>query len=92
MITPLAADLASFVEQITEEQPELKGKAGAYGQVFSLLNCGVSAGVLCGPSIAGGLYETFGWRIMAWVLSVISVSATIPIVSDFDCHQFHIGF
>ena len=55
LITPLATDLALIVEQITEEQPELSGAAGAYGQVFSLLNCSVSGGVLLGPSLAGFL-------------------------------------
>ncbi|KAL9099747.1 MAG: hypothetical protein Q9163_004792, partial [Psora crenata] len=78
-IPPLAADLASAVEHITKENPGIAGKAGAYGQAFSLLNCGISAGVLAGPSLAGFLHETFGWSIMARSLAVLSASAILPI-------------
>ena len=83
LITPLAADLTLVVEQITEEQPELGGTAGAYGQVFSLLKCDISVGVLLGPSLAGFPYESFGWNVMAWTLAVMSVVAVVPIVGGF---------
>ena len=80
MITPLAADLASVVDQFGEENRETVGKVGAYGQAFSLLNCGISAGILAGPSLAVFLDETFGWRVMCWTLAVLSASAVVPIV------------
>ena len=80
-IPPLAADLASAVEHITEERPEIGDKAAVYGQAFSLLKCGISAGVLAGPSLVGFLRDTFGWRIMGWPLAVLSASAMLPIVS-----------
>lgn len=79
MITPLAADLASVVEQFGEENRETVGKAGAFGQAFSLLSCGISAGVLAGPSLAGFLHENSGWRVMCWTLAVLSTSAVVPV-------------
>lgn len=79
-ISPLAADLASAVEDITEEMPDIRGTAGAYGQAFSLLNCGISAGVLAGPSLAGFLRDTFGWKIMGWSSAVLGMSPVLPIV------------
>ena len=75
MITPLGADLATAVEESTDEI------ADAYGQIFSLLNSGISAGILLGPSLAGALYEAFGWVNMVLVLAAISTSALLPIVS-----------
>ena len=81
-MSPLAADLAAAVEQLSEERSGIGGKAGAFGQAFSLLNCGISAGVLAGPVLAGTLHETFGWKIMGWTLAVLSASAVVPIVSN----------
>lgn len=84
LITPLATDLALIVEQIAEEQPELSGAAGAYGQVFSLLNCGIAGGVLLGPSLAGFLYETFACKVRGWTLAALSVLAIVPVVCGLD--------
>ena len=86
MIPPLAADLASAVEQITAENTEVGGKAGAFGQAFPLLNCGISsAGVLAGPSLAGFLHDAFGWRVMGWTLAILSASGVVPIVGSYCC-------
>ena len=87
MIPPLASDLASVIEKITVEKPEIGGKAGAFGQAFSLFNCGISAGVLAGPSLAGFVYDTFGWKVMGWTLAILSASAVVPIVSIFNSHS-----
>ena len=73
--------MATATERIMKENPGIEGSMGAYGQVFSLLNCGTSAGVMLGPSLAGFLYGMFGWGVMAWSLAVISASAVAPIVS-----------
>lgn len=80
-MSPLAADLAAAVEQISVDRPGIGGKAGAFGQAFSLLNCGISAGVLAGPVLAGSLHEQFGWKVMGWSLAVLSASAVVPIES-----------
>ena len=82
MMSPLAADLAAAVEQLSVETPGIGGRAGAFGQAFSLLNCGISAGVMAGPILAGTLHETFGWKVMGWTLAVLSASAVVPIVSN----------
>ena len=81
MMSPLAADLAAAVEQISVDRPGIGGRAGVFGQAFSLLNCGISAGVMAGPILAGTLHETFGWKVMGWTLAVLSASAVVPIVS-----------
>ena len=80
MISPLAADLALAVEMIGSHNSQ-EDSLGAYGQAFSLLNCGISAGVMLGPAVAGLLFERFGWSSMSWVLACISASAVVPIVS-----------
>lgn len=85
-IPPLAAHLASAVEHIIGENPEIGGEAGANGQAFYLLNCGIPAGVLAGPSPAGFFHDTFGWRAMGWTLPLLSASAVLPIVSLFIFH------
>lgn len=85
-IPPLAADLASAVEHIIGENPEIGGEAGGYGQAFYLLHCGTSTEVLTGPSPAGFFHDTFGWRVMGWTLPVLSASAVWPIVSLFIFH------
>ncbi len=86
MISPLAADLAASLEHPDGETDGTKSSLKAYGQVFSLLNAGISAGILGGPSLAGLLFETFGWTVMAWVLAVISATTVIPIVGHLVIH------
>ena len=83
MISPLAADLAADLEQFTGENDSTKNSLRAYGQVFSLLSTGISAGVLVGPSLAAFLHETFGWTVMASVLVIISATTVTPVV----CHS-----
>ena len=34
-----------------------------------------------GPSLAGFLYERFGWKVMGWTLVLISAMAVFPVVS-----------
>ena len=80
MISPLAADLALAVETIGSYNSQ-KDSLSAYGQAFSLLNCGISAGVMPGPAIAGLLFERVGRSSMSWVLTCISASAVVPIES-----------
>lgn len=81
MISPLAADMTAAVEDMSSQGTlGIESPSGSYGQAFSLLNCGISAGVMVGPALAGFLYETFGWEVMAWNLTVMSLSAVIPIV------------
>lgn len=86
-IPPLAADLACAIEHITEENPKNGGEAEAYGRAFSLLNCGISAGVLAGPSLAGFLHDTFGWRVIGCTLAVLSASPVLLLVSLLIFHR-----
>ena len=83
LITPLVADLASLVKQIPGQTPELREKTGPYCQDFSLLGCGISAGVMVGSSLAGLLYYDYDRGITNWTLEVLSALIPVPIVRPF---------
>ena len=80
MISPLAADLAAVVEQVTAESPHLESSAGSYGQVFALLNCALAAGIFAGPPIAGLTYERSGWSAVGWTSAALSGVGALLIV------------
>ena len=66
---PLASDMAAVVEKLARERPELSSPKGDYGQVFSLLSCGIAAGTTIGPLVGGWLFEGVGWGPMCWTFA-----------------------
>ena len=70
---PLAADMTFVVEGFEEENPQIFGEAGAYGQVFALATT-------LGPLCAGFLEASFGWPTMSLILGIFGASGAIPTV------------
>ena len=69
IIGPLASEMSFVVEDLTREQPELFGKAGAYAQAYSFFAAAMAAGVMFGPAVAGVLYKTTSWQVTMGVLA-----------------------
>jgi len=54
--------------------------AGMIGAVMGLLFTAQSLGMLCGPMIAGALYEMAGFSTIFWVGGGLSVTSLIPLL------------
>lgn len=79
IIGPLASDMSFVVEDLTREQPELFGKAGAYAQAYSFFASAMAAGVMFGPAVAGVLYKNTSWQITMGALAGLCALGSIPV-------------
>lgn len=80
IISPLAADLSSAVDEMEKRQPGCFGDAGAYAQAYALFNCAMAAAEVVGPIVAGAIQDRYGIPVVAVVLGAWCASAAMPVV------------
>lgn len=81
IVSPVAADLSTVVEEKEKADPDAFGPGGAYAQAFALFNCSMAAATLFGPVVAGALVERYDWGVMTAAMGIFAFSGAIPAVS-----------
>ncbi|KAI4254706.1 MAG: hypothetical protein LQ352_002942 [Teloschistes flavicans] len=78
IVSPVAADLSTVVEEKEKADPDAFGPGGAYAQAFALFNCSMAAATLFGPVVAGALVERYDWGVMTAAMGIFAFSGAIP--------------
>ncbi len=81
IVSPVAADLSTVVEELEKDDPGAFGPGGAYAQAFALFNCSMAAATMFGPIVAGWLSEEYGWKTTTLCMGIFSASGAVPSVS-----------
>ncbi|KAI9807066.1 MAG: hypothetical protein M1825_005783 [Sarcosagium campestre] len=80
VLSPVAGDLTTTVEELGRAQPNLYGKSGAYAQAFSLFNCAIAAGTTAGPLWTSFAIAKLGWGWTNVILAIFALTGAVVAV------------
>ena len=79
ILSPLTADLNTAVNAREAEEPGIFGPRGAFALANGFYTCAFAAGAMIGPLCSGLIKAYFGWIVMCWTLSALSLF-TVPFI------------
>jgi hypothetical protein len=76
----LIVEIQRVLDDMVAADPDIFGDKGAVAQTFSLENMAHFGGLALGPMVGGIIEFQYGWKVMTFVLGVLSAVTALPML------------